>query len=79
MITPAQCRAARALLERSQKELAEAAGVSLRSLQGFESGERVLQSLALGAVVRILQSEGIEFITQADWIGVRLRIGGNRS
>ena len=78
MITPEQCRAARALLNRSQKELADAAGVSLRSIQGFEAGERVLQSLAISAVERILQSEGIELINQADWIGVRLRIHQSR-
>lgn len=78
MITPEQCRAARALLNRSQKELAEAAGLSLRTIQGFEAGERVLQSLAMSAVERILHSEGIEFIDRADWLGVKLRVRKSR-
>ncbi|MGU3451921.1 helix-turn-helix domain-containing protein [Methylobacterium sp. 391_Methyba4] len=79
MITPEQCRAARALLNRSQKELAEATGVSLRSIQGFEAGDRVLQSLAMSAVERILESEGIDLINQADWIGVKLRLHQSRA
>ncbi|WP_427902244.1 helix-turn-helix domain-containing protein [Methylobacterium fujisawaense] len=74
MITPGQCRAARALLELSQKELAESAGVSLRTLQGFEAGDRELQSLALSAIKRILEEKGIALIRQDDWIGVKLSL-----
>lgn len=74
MITPAQCRASRALLGISQKQLAEAAGLSLRTLQGFEAGERALHSLALGAIDRILEAEGIILITETGWTGVKLRV-----
>lgn len=73
MITPGQCRAARALLDLSQKQLADAAGVSLRTVQGFERGDRVLQSLAMSAVERVFQSEGIVFVGQSGWIGVKIR------
>lgn len=73
MITPGQCRAARALLDLSQKQLADAAGVSLRTIQGFERGDRVPQSLAMSAVERVFQSEGIVFVAQSGWIGVKIR------
>ncbi len=74
MITPVQCRAARALLGVSQSQLAEWAGVGLRSLQGFERGERQIQSLAIEAVERILQREGIVLITEPGWTGVKLDV-----
>ncbi|MBP32431.1 MAG: transcriptional regulator [Cupriavidus sp.] len=74
MITPEQCRAARALLKISQQQLAEWSGVSLRSIQGFEAGERNLQSLALSAVERVLGAQGIVLIEQQDWTGVKLRL-----
>lgn len=74
MITPAQCRAARALLNLSQKQLAASTGISLRSLQGFEHGDRKLHSLTLNAIVGILDRQGIVLIDQRDWIGVKLRI-----
>ncbi|WP_412758545.1 helix-turn-helix domain-containing protein [Methylobacterium radiotolerans] len=72
MITPAQCRAARALLELSQKQLAEEAHVGLRSLQGFEAGERPLQSLAMSAIVRVLREKGIVLIADTRWSGVKI-------
>jgi len=74
MITPGQCRAARALLNISQKQLADAAGLSLRTVQGFERADRTLHSLALDAIERILQAEGISLISQSDWTGVKLKI-----
>ena len=73
MITPGQCRAARALLNISQKQLADAAGVSLRTVQGFERGDRPLHSLAMDAIERFLKAEGIALITQPDWVGVKLK------
>ncbi|PJI55952.1 transcriptional regulator [Methylobacterium radiotolerans] len=72
MITPAQCRAARALLEISQKQLAEDSGVSLRAVQGFEAGERPLQSLAISAIERLLQDRGIVIIADSRWSGVKI-------
>jgi len=41
MITPAQCRAARALLDWSQQDLAKAAHLSLSTIRDFEKGRRV--------------------------------------
>ena len=71
-MSPEQCRAARALLDVSQRELADWCGLSLRSVQGFESGQRALQSLALSAIERILTTRGIVVIDEKDWTGVKL-------
>lgn len=72
MITPAQCRAARAFLEMSQKQLAEEAEVSLRSVQGFEAGNRILQRLALLALERVFDRRGILLISEDGWCGVKI-------
>lgn len=69
-MTPAQCRAARALLNLSQKELAISSGVSLRSVQGFEAGERELRSMALNTITRILEEKGVVLVTESTKIGV---------
>ena len=74
MITPGQSRAARALLDISQKQVADESCVSLRSIQGFESGERLLQSLAMSAIVRVYEDRGIVFISENNWCGVKLEI-----
>jgi len=74
MINPGQSRAARALLDMSQKQVSEESCVSLRTIQGFESGERVLQSLAMSAIVRVYEDRGIVFISENNWRGVKLKI-----
>ena len=68
-----QCRAARALLNLSQKQLADSSGVSLRSIQGFEAGERELQGVAKSAITRFLEAEGILLISSHDTTGVLRR------
>lgn len=77
MITPAQCRSARALLDLSQKELAELSLVSQRSIQGFESGERIIQPLSLSAILRIFEDRGIVFLSESGWTGVKLKTGNS--
>lgn len=73
MISPAQCRAARALLNLSQKQLADESSVGLRTVQGFEAGERPLQTLAMSAVERVFTKEGIVFISDPTWSGVKIQ------
>lgn len=72
MITPAQCRAARAILGLSQKQLAEESFVSLRSVQGFETGDRPLQRLAMSAIERVFAEKGIVIISDQEWSGVKM-------
>ena len=60
MITPAQCRAARALLDWSQQDLAKAAHLSLSTIRDFEKGRRVPTHNNLRGIKLALEEGGIE-------------------
>jgi transcriptional regulator with XRE-family HTH domain len=60
-ITPAQCRAARALLGITQSELAEAAGLGLSTVVDFEKERRRVSSQAVKAMHDALKGAGIAF------------------
>ena len=73
MITPRQIRAARALLDWSQQDLADKAIVSLNALARLERGTVDPRMSTLSAVERALVKAGIEFIPESDrGEGVRL-------
>jgi transcriptional regulator with XRE-family HTH domain len=73
MITPRQIRAARALLDWSQQELADKAVVSLNALARLERGTVDPRMSTLSAVEKALVLAGIEFIPEGDkGEGVRL-------
>jgi len=59
-ITPRQIRAARAMLEIKQKDLARAAGISLATLNNIERGVADPRSSTLAAIERALDTVGIE-------------------
>lgn len=61
-ITPAQCRAARALLDWTQDELAERAAVSRGTIRGFESSQHALQRSTASAILRALEAGGVSFV-----------------
>ena len=63
---PAQIRAARALLEWTQPQLAEAAGVSPSTLRDFESGKRIPIANNLSAIRTALETAGIAFLNAGD-------------
>lgn len=71
-ITPAQCRAARGLIEMDQAVLADGASVSRNVIIDFEKGRRVPNRNNLAAIQRVLEEAGVEF-TNGDAPGVRLR------
>jgi hypothetical protein len=71
-ITPAQCRAARGLVEMDQGTLADGAFVSRSVIIDFEKGRRVPVRNNLAAIQRVLEEAGVEF-TNGDAPGVRLR------
>ena len=71
-ITPAQCRAARGLVEMDQGTLADGAMVSRSVIIDFEKGRRVPVRNNLAAIQRVLEEAGVEF-TNGDAPGVRLR------
>lgn len=74
MITPAQIRAARALVSLKQDELAAAASVSLATLNNIERGVSDPRSSTLLAIQRALEASGVIFIPEnGEGPGVRLR------
>lgn len=73
MILPRQLRAARTLLGWSQKDLAEAAELSLPTIQRMETlGLHRSAAGNVDKVQRALEAGGIEF-TNDDAPGIRLR------
>ena len=71
-ILPAECRAARAMLEWSRDDLAVAAKVARRTVVDFERGARSPYDRTLADIRLALEAAGIEF-TDGDAPGVRLR------
>ncbi|HEV7602864.1 MAG TPA: helix-turn-helix transcriptional regulator [Bradyrhizobium sp.] len=71
-ITPAQCRAARGLVDMDQRMLADGAMVTPGVIIDFEKGRRVPTRNNLAAIQRVLEEAGVEF-TNGDAPGVRLR------
>lgn len=59
MLSPEQCRAARAWLEWSQEELAKRASVGLSTVRAFEKGDRVPIKNNLDALTAALQAGGV--------------------
>jgi transcriptional regulator with XRE-family HTH domain len=73
MITRAQSRGARGLLDWTQARLATEAGVSLSTVREFEGGLRTPIGNNLSAMRRALEAGGIEFISEnGGGPGVRL-------
>ena len=73
MITPAQCRAARALLDWTQSDLAEATGLSAVTIRTFEKGGEMRDSNRT-LLELSFEKAGIVFIWEnGDGPGVRLR------
>ena len=76
MITPAQCRAARGLLDWTQQELADRAGVGIVTVRQFEGGLNEPRRATLEVIRRALESAGVEFIQEdGGGPGVRIRKG----
>lgn len=74
MLTPALSRAARALLDWSQEQLAEASHLGLSTIRDFERGRRVPSHNNLVGIERALRDAGVEFIPQnGGGSGVRFR------
>jgi transcriptional regulator with XRE-family HTH domain len=74
MLTPAQCRAARGLIDWSQLELAERAEVGIVTIRQLEAGNHAPRRATLDVVRRALEAGGVEFIDEnGEGAGVRLR------
>ncbi len=74
MITPVQCRAARALLDWPRERLASESRIGLRSIVDFERSARAPRYVTLDALRRALEKAGVEFIAEnGGGPGVRIR------
>jgi transcriptional regulator with XRE-family HTH domain len=71
-MSPAQCRAARSLIDIKQPELAIAAGLGLSTVVDYERGRRVVAQKSIDAMRSALEAAGVEF-TNGGQPGVRLR------
>ena len=79
-VTPAQCRAARALLNITQTQLAESALVGLSTVVDFEKERRQVSSTAVDKICLALERAGIDFLSgnagdEGVWIRRSLKRG----
>ncbi len=74
MLTPEQCRAARALLDWTQADLAERAGVSRSTVRGFENEQHELHRGSAAVIRAAFEAAGVVLIDPDDQgPGVRLQ------
>lgn len=73
-LTPATCRAARALIDWTQEDLAQAAGLCRSTIREFEKGHHDLQRASARAIMDAFESAGVEILPPGrKGPGVRLR------
>ncbi len=74
-LTPSQCRAARALIDMKQEELAEASGIAVNTIRKFEGGETTPHQSNREKIREAFEKAGVIFIdrTPDAGPGVRLR------
>ncbi|NKM30110.1 helix-turn-helix domain-containing protein [Rhizobium laguerreae] len=76
-MTPSQCRAARALLDWSQQQLADQSKIGNATIRNFESAKSAPQHATLDVLRRCFESAGVAFIdgeySGTGGPGVRLR------
>ena len=70
-LSPAQCRAARALLNWSQEDLVRASGITKKTIADFERGATTPRANTLSQIQAALEAMGIDFVN-GDGPGVRI-------
>lgn len=78
-LTPGQCRAARGLIDWTQEELAEKAGVSRSTVRDFEKGRHDLHRASAAVIRTALEAAGVVLITPGDGLGSGVRLADDRS
>lgn len=76
-ITPPQIRAARALVDWSQEELAAKAGVGLSTVRDYEKERRGGDIGGLKTICRALENEGVIFLPSENDLGPGVRMRGD--
>jgi ribosome-binding protein aMBF1 (putative translation factor) len=77
MMTPAECLAARALLQWSQLQLAEISGTDVSAIRDFEDGRIPPVEGNAEALRRTFEARGVQFVTEiGGGSGVRLTAAG---
>jgi transcriptional regulator with XRE-family HTH domain len=66
MLSSEQCRAARALLDWTQEELAERAGISRSTVRGFENGQHEPHRASAAMIRAALEQAGVVLINADD-------------
>lgn len=75
-MTPAQCRAGRALLDMTQPALAEASGLGLSTIVDFERTRREVATTSVKQIRAALEAAGVVFLPEnGNGAGVALRKG----
>jgi len=77
-IDTAQIRAARALLDWTQTDLATAAKIALPTVKRYETGVRTPIPIIIAAILRAFEDAGIIFENDGKHIGVKLKIKRGR-
>lgn len=70
--SPAQCRAARALLNWTQKDLSEASRVGTKTIADYERGASTPYPRTIRDLLEAFEAAGIEF-TNGETPGLRLK------
>jgi transcriptional regulator with XRE-family HTH domain len=79
-LSPAQCRAARALLDMTQPDLAGRAGLGLSTIVDFERSRRSIPRETAQLIRDALEKLGVELIDEnGGGVGVRLRKPSKKS
>ena len=63
-MSPEQCRAARAILNLEQSDVAARAGIARATLIDYEKGQRVPRTKTIAAVRAALEAAGVEFLDE---------------
>lgn len=71
-LTPEACRAGRALLGWSMRDLAERAGVSLGAVNRLEGGETASRGTTADKIAAAFVAEGVELVATEDRTGAVL-------
>ena len=64
MITASQCRAARGLLDWTQKDLAEKSRIGIVTIRQFEGGKTVPMHATMVVLKQAFEAAGVEFLAQ---------------